>query len=113
VTIFVVSWIVRFADAYIGPSSSFGLFLLQIVGDTHKYPGYIAGYLVVVLLIMLLGFLVTRATVARFHRAIDSLFAKIPLVGKIIPGGAGGGCIWQEGTGRQIRRSGPRSPGEV
>lgn len=86
VTIFVVSWIVRFADAYIGPSSSFGLFLLTIVGDTHKYPGYIAGYLVVVLLIMLLGFLVTRATVARIHRAIDSLFAKIPLVGKIYSG---------------------------
>lgn len=86
VTIFVVSWIVRFADAYIGPSSSFGLFLLTIVGDNHKYPGYIAGYLVVVLLIMLLGFLVTRATVARIHRAIDSLFAKIPLVGKIYSG---------------------------
>ncbi len=86
VTIFVVSWIVRFADAYIGPSSSFGLFLLTIVGDNYKYPGYIAGYLVVVLLIMLLGFLVTRATVARIHRAIDSLFAKIPLVGKIYSG---------------------------
>ncbi len=86
VTIFVVSWIVRFADAYIGPSSSFGLFLLTIVGDAHKYPGYIAGYLVVVLLIMLLGFLVTRATVARIHRAIDSLFARIPLVGKIYSG---------------------------
>ena len=76
----------RFADAYIGPSSSFGLFLLTIVGDAHKYPGYLAGYLVVVLLIMLLGFLVTRATVARIHRAIDSVFAKIPLVGKIYSG---------------------------
>ncbi|MGO9571002.1 MAG: DUF502 domain-containing protein [Desulfomonilaceae bacterium] len=86
VTIFVVSWVVRFADAYIGPSSSFGLFLLTIVGDNHKYPGYIAGYLVVVLLIILLGFLVNRATVARVHRAIDSLFAKIPLIGKIYSG---------------------------
>jgi uncharacterized membrane protein len=86
VTIFVVSWIVRFADAYIGPSSSFGLFLLTVVGDNHKYPGYIAGYLVVVLLIMLLGFLVNRATVARVHRAVDSLFAKIPLIGKIYSG---------------------------
>jgi uncharacterized membrane protein len=86
VTIFVVSWIVRFADAYIGPSSSFGLFLLTIVGDNHKYPGYIAGYLVVVLLIILLGFLVSRATVARVHRAVDSIFAKIPLIGKIYTG---------------------------
>ena len=86
VTIFVVSWIVRFADAYIGPSSSFGLFLLKIVGDSHKYPGYIVGYLVVVVLIILLGFLVNRATVARVHRAIDSVFAKIPLIGKIYTG---------------------------
>jgi uncharacterized membrane protein len=86
VTIFVVSWIVRFADAYIGPSSSFGLFLLRIVGDNHKYPGYIIGYLVVVLLIILLGFLVNRATVARVHRAVDSLFAKIPFIGKIYSG---------------------------
>jgi uncharacterized membrane protein len=86
VTIFVVSWIVRFADAYIGPSSSFGLFLLTIVGDSHKYPGYIAGYLVIVLLIILLGFLVNRATVARVHRAVDSLFAKIPVIGKIYSG---------------------------
>jgi uncharacterized membrane protein len=86
VTIFVVSWIVRFADAYIGPSSSFGLFLLTIVGDNHKYPGYIVGYLVVVVLIILLGFLVSRATVARVHRAVDSIFAKIPLIGKIYTG---------------------------
>lgn len=86
VTIFVVSWIVRFADAYIGPSSSFGLFLLTIVGDSHKYPGYVAGYLVVVLLITILGFLVNRATVVRVHRAVDAIFAKIPLIGKIYSG---------------------------
>jgi len=86
VTVVVVSWILRFADAYIGPSSSFGLFLRTIVGDSHKYPGYIAGYLVVVLLIILLGFLVNRATVARVHRAIDSILARIPLVGKIYSG---------------------------
>lgn len=86
VTVFVVSWIVRFADAFIGPSSSFGLFLLTIVGNSHKYPGYIVGYLVVVLLIILLGFLVNRATVARIHRAVNSIFAKIPLIGKIYTG---------------------------
>jgi uncharacterized membrane protein len=86
VTIFVVSWIVRFADAYIGPSSSFGVFLLTIVGDSHKYPGYVAGYLVIVVLIILLGFLVNRATVARVHRAVDSLFARIPVIGKIYSG---------------------------
>ena len=86
VTVFVVSWIVRLADAYIGPSSSFGRFLLTIVGNNHKYPGYIVGYLVVVLLIILLGFLVNRATVARIHRAINALFARIPLIGKIYTG---------------------------
>ena len=83
VTIFIVSWIVRTADAFIGPSSSFGMFLVAISGTDYRYPGYIVGYLVVVLLIILLGFLVTRATVARLQRAIDSTFSKIPLFGKI------------------------------
>jgi uncharacterized membrane protein len=77
---------VRFVDAYIGPSSSFGSFLLRIVGDSHKYPGYVAGYLIAVMLIILLGFLVNWAAVARVQRAIDSLFAKIPLIGKIYTG---------------------------
>jgi uncharacterized membrane protein len=83
VTILVVSWIVRTADVYIGPSSSFGVFLVAISGTDYRYPGYIVGYLVVVLLIILLGFLVTRATLAKLHEAIDSTFSKIPLFGKI------------------------------
>ncbi|MBI5248954.1 MAG: DUF502 domain-containing protein [Desulfomonile tiedjei] len=83
VTIFVVTWVVRVADAYIGPSSGFGLFILKIVGDANKYSGYLAGYLVVVLLIMLLGFLVTRATIAKIHDAVDAMFARIPLFGRI------------------------------
>lgn len=83
VTIFVVTWVVKIADAYIGPSSSFGLFILRIVGDANKYSGYLAGYLVVVLLIMLLGFLVTRATVHKIHEAVDAMVAKIPLFGRI------------------------------
>ncbi|MEI7450410.1 MAG: DUF502 domain-containing protein [Desulfomonile sp.] len=83
VTAFVVTWLVKLADAYIGPSSSFGRFLLTVVGQEQKYAGYLAGYLVVILLIVLLGFLVTRATVTKFRRAIDGMFAKIPLIGKI------------------------------
>jgi uncharacterized membrane protein len=86
VTVFVVGWIVRIADAYIGPSSSFGLFILRIVGDGNKYAGYLAGYLVVVLLLVLLGFLVTRATVAKIHEAINAMVARIPLFGKIYAG---------------------------
>ena len=39
--------------------------------------------MVVVLLIILLGFLVTRATVTRIHEAVDAMFARIPLLGKI------------------------------
>lgn len=83
VTIFVVSWVVRLADAYIGPSSSFGVFIVTITGEAQKYVGYVAGYLVVVLLTIFLGFLVTRATVARVHRAIDRMFSRIPLFGKV------------------------------
>lgn len=83
VTIFVGSWIIRFADAYIGPSSSFGVLLVRIAGPSNKYPGYLIGYLIIFLLIILLGFLVTRATVARIHEAIDSMFVKIPLFGRI------------------------------
>lgn len=83
VTIFVVSWIVKIADAYVGPSSPFGHFLATIVSPEYKIPGYLGGYLVVVLLIIILGVLVTRATVAKLHKAIRGIMSRIPLVGKI------------------------------
>ncbi|MDQ7781983.1 MAG: DUF502 domain-containing protein [Desulfomonilaceae bacterium] len=83
VTVFVIGWVVRLADAYIGPSSTFGLFIVAIVGESQRYVGYGAGYLVVVVLTIFLGFLVTRATVARVHAAIDRMFARIPLFGKV------------------------------
>ena len=86
VTVFVVTWVVKLADAYIGPSSSFGLFIVTIVGESKKYVGYLAGYLVVIIFTILLGFLVTRATVAKIHGAVDRMFARIPLVGKIYAG---------------------------
>lgn len=83
VTIFVVSWIVQIADAYVGPSSAFGRFLVTIVSPEYKIPGYLGGYLVVVLLIIILGFLVTRATVAKLRKAITEIVSRIPLIGKI------------------------------
>ncbi len=86
ITLFIVSWGVMLADAHIGPSSNFGLFIVKLVGPDYRYMGYLVGYFVAISLIILLGFLVTRATVARIHRAIDSTVAKIPLVGKIYTG---------------------------
>lgn len=83
VTIFVLTWIVKIADAYVGPSSPFGHFLDTIVSPEYKIPGYLGGYLVVVLLIIILGVLVTRATVAKFQKAITGIMSRIPLVGKI------------------------------
>jgi uncharacterized membrane protein len=83
VTVFVVGWVVRLADVYIGPSSSFGVFIVTIAGESQKYAGYLAGYLVVILVTIMLGFLVTRATVARVHSAINNMFSKIPLFGKV------------------------------
>lgn len=85
ITVFVVGWLVRVADAYIGPSSSFGRFLAAVFGPT-PYVGYVAGYSVVILLMIVLGFLVTRATVARVHTAFNSLLSRIPLLGKIYSG---------------------------
>ncbi len=86
VTIFIVGWGVRFADAYIGPSSAFGIFLVKLVGPDYRYPGYLIGYMVAIILIILLGFLVTRATVARLQNVVDATLARIPLVGKIYTG---------------------------
>ena len=86
VTVFFLAWIIRLADSYVGPSSSLGLFLAKIFGAGHPYAGYVVGYVILVLALILLGFLVTRATVARFHEAIDSTFSRIPLVGKIYAG---------------------------
>ncbi len=83
VTIFVVTWVVRIADAYIGPSSYFGTLVQKLSGPHMVYAGYIVGYVVSILLIMLLGFLVTRATVARVHHGIDAMFTRIPLFGKV------------------------------
>lgn len=83
VTVFVVGWLVRLADAYIGPSSSFGRFVVAVSGSNQKYAGYIVAYLVVICLTILLGFLVTRATVAGLRRQFDSMISRIPLFGKI------------------------------
>ncbi len=83
VTIFVVSWIVKIADAYVGPSSAFGQFLATIVSPEYKIPGYLGGYMVVVLVIIILGFLITRATVVKLHKALNAIVSRIPLVGKI------------------------------
>ena len=83
VTVFIASWALRMGAAYVGPSSAFGAFLLTVVGDHYSYPWYLLGYLVVVLLIILLGFLVTRATVSSIHKEVDAVFARIPLFGKI------------------------------
>ncbi len=83
VTVFVVTWSLKLADAYIGPSSHLGQLVVTIVGDSNKYPGYLVGYLVIVLLLILLGFLVTRATLSELRRAVDNMFARIPLIGKI------------------------------
>ncbi len=86
VTIFVVTWVVKLADAYVGPSSSFGKFIVTLAGENQKYFGYLSGYLVVILLIMLLGFLVTRATVSRIQHEIDAMLSRIPLIGKVYTG---------------------------
>ncbi len=86
ITIFIVSWGVMLADRFIGPSSAFGIFLATLVGPDYKFSGYIVGYIIVIGLIILLGFLITRATTARIQRAIESTVAKIPLIGKIYTG---------------------------
>jgi uncharacterized membrane protein len=83
VTVLVVGWLVKLVDAYVGPSSYFGMLLVGLVGDDYKYPGYLTGYLIVVICITLLGFLVTRATVSRFQKTLDRMFARIPFFGKI------------------------------
>ncbi len=83
VTVLVVTWTLRIADAYIGPSSYFGILISKISRPGFEVPGYIVGYLIVVILIILLGFFVNRATVSRIRNAIDSMFARIPLFGRI------------------------------
>jgi len=86
VTVFVVTWVVKLADAYVGPSSSFGKFIVTLAGENQRYFGYLSGYLVVILLIMFLGFLVTRATVSRVRHEIDDMLSRIPLIGKVYTG---------------------------
>jgi len=86
VTVFVVTWVLRLADAYIGPSSSFGQFMVTLAGENQRYFGFLAGYLVVILVIALLGFLVTRATVSRIQTNLNAMLARIPLIGKVYTG---------------------------
>jgi uncharacterized membrane protein len=59
------------------------MLIVKIAGPSNRYPAYLTGYLVVVIVLILLGFLVNRATIARFHAALDKMFAAIPLFGKI------------------------------
>jgi uncharacterized membrane protein len=83
VTVFIITWIVRMADAYIGPSSYFGLLINKIAGPGHAVLGYLFGYFVVVLLLIVLGILVSKATISRIQQGIDAMLARIPLIGKI------------------------------
>ncbi len=86
VTVFIATWAVKMADAYVGPSSYFGRLINTLSGPGNTITGYFFGYLIVIILIVLLGFLVNRATVSRIHKAIESAFARIPLIGKIHTG---------------------------
>ncbi len=107
VTVLVVGWIVKLADAYVGPSSYFGQLLVTIVGDDYKYPGYLIGYLIVVMCIILLGFLVTRATVSRFQKTVNNMFAKIPVFGKIYSAvGQAVEIFGQKGAGAGLEKFG-------
>ncbi|MCL5124535.1 MAG: DUF502 domain-containing protein [Deltaproteobacteria bacterium] len=107
VTVLVVGWIVKLADVYVGPSSYFGRLLVSIVGDANKYPGYLIGYLIVTLCIILLGFLVTRATVSRFQKTVNKMFAKIPVFGKIYSAvGQAVEIFGQQGAGAGLEKFG-------
>jgi uncharacterized membrane protein len=86
VTAFLFVWVLSMADAYIGPSSTIGRFLVTVFGPERKYPGYVIGYTLMAVLVTLIGFLVTQATVGRFRKAVDSTLARIPLFGKIYAG---------------------------
>jgi uncharacterized membrane protein len=86
VTAFLFVWVLSMADAYIGPSSTFGRFLVTVFGPERKYPGYVIGYTLMGILVTLMGFLVTQATIGRFRKAIDRTLARIPLFGKIYAG---------------------------
>lgn len=84
VTIFLVTWLMRVTDQYIGPSSSLGVFLANLFQRIDApVPGFVVGYAIIILLIILLGFLVTRATVSKIHKAFDAMWSRIPLIGKI------------------------------
>jgi uncharacterized membrane protein len=105
VTVFILGWVALLADAYIGPSSSFGRFLVTVFGPDPKFC-YTSGYLSACVLIVLLGFLVTRATVARVRMAIDRRIAQVPLVGKIYKAVAQAAALLDRKPGEGTNRFG-------
>ena len=85
VTIVVIVWVGTFIFSYLGPGSLIGRILISIGLNFSNSPAaaYVAGAVVVVGLVYLLGLTVESRLEARVRQLIDSWMQRIPLVGNL------------------------------
>ncbi len=84
-TIAAVIWSANLLEEFVGPQSRIGGLLtrLGLSFVDSKIVAYVCGILLVVAVIFLLGFLLQRRLARRAQQAINSVFRRIPIVGKI------------------------------
>jgi uncharacterized membrane protein len=81
-TAFVLVWLVNFLNQYIGPSSSFGEFLvsLGIARANHRIVAYLIGIATIALTVYMLGLIVESRIGKWLVSLFDQLMRKIPVV---------------------------------
>ncbi len=85
VTVAIVMWVANFLQTSVGPNTVVGRYLAKLGVDflPNTFTPYIAGWILVLGGVFLLGVLVEFGAKAVLSRLADNLFSKIPLIGNI------------------------------
>ncbi|MGI9423399.1 MAG: DUF502 domain-containing protein [Hyphomicrobiaceae bacterium] len=84
-TVIAIVWSASLVEQFVGPNSMIGGFLVDLGLSfvDSKVVAYVAGILLVLLVIFTLGLLLQRRLARQALRIINNLFRRIPVVGKI------------------------------
>ncbi|MEQ1905832.1 MAG: DUF502 domain-containing protein, partial [Pirellulaceae bacterium] len=85
VTVAIVGWVSSYLALGIGPETYVGQ-TLQMIGVTilpNSTSSYVAGWTVVLVVVLTLGMVVELGAKTYFTRWLEQMFGKVPLVGSI------------------------------
>lgn len=84
-TIYLVIWAANIIITFVGPNSTIGVMLITIgFGlSATTWVAYLAGLLIVAFCIYVLGVIVESRLQTGFHRAVETVMQRIPLIGTV------------------------------